>query len=323
VSSADFWALLLAALAVSAPTFAWVIAGLGLRRAGLLSEELVARLSLLAFRYGLPVMLFTGAAQVDYSTILQARYLAAGVLATVLSLGLSWLYGRWRGFPLPELGVFMQAAFRSNLAIVGIAMVTTAFGAEGIVLAALPIAVMTVLYNILAVIVLDSTHGGHSSVRSIVLGILKNPLIIGITLGALLSISPLATPHWIVASAEPLAAVFLPVTLICIGASMRFSALDAQQSIAWEASCWRLLLSPAIAVATAMVLGVEGRAIGVLFLLVASPVAASSFVMVVAVRGNGTLAANIIVLTTLLSVLTVTAGLFVLAAMDIVTLQVF
>jgi predicted permease len=217
----------------------------------------------------------------------------------------------------------MQAAFRSNLAIVGIAMVTTAFGAEGIVLAALPIAVMTVLYNILAVIVLDSTHGGHSSVRSIVLGILKNPLIIGITLGALLSISPLATPHWIVASAEPLAAVFLPVTLICIGASMRFSALDAQQSIAWEASCWRLLLSPAIAVATAMVLGVEGRAIGVLFLLVASPVAASSFVMVVAVRGNGTLAANIIVLTTLLSVLTVTAGLFVLAAMDIVTLQVF
>jgi len=42
--------------------------------------------------------------------------------------------------------------------------------------------------------------------------------------------------------------------------------------------------------------------------LLSSPVAAASFVMVVAARGDGTLASNMIVLTTLLSIVSVTAG---------------
>jgi predicted permease len=49
-----------------------------------------------------------------------------------------------------------------------------------------------------------------------------------------------------------------------------------------------------------------------------SPVAAASFVMVVAARGDGVLAANIVVLTTLLSVVTVTAGFFLLSLFALV-----
>jgi len=58
--------------------------------------------------------------------------------------------------------------------------------------------------------------------------------------------------------------------------------------------------------------------LGVLFLLVASPVAAASFVMVVAARGDGVLAANIVVLTTLLSIVTVTLGFFLLSMFSLV-----
>ena len=50
----------------------------------------------------------------------------------------------------------------------------------------------------------------------------------------------------------------------------------------------------------ALLMGVRDEPLGVLFLLTASPVAAASFVMVVAARGDGVLAANIVVLTTLL-----------------------
>ena len=78
-------ALLFAALAVSLPTFAWVALGVALKLAGLLPQALNDRISLLAFNYGLPVMLFAGAAQVDYSGLGSARYLLAGVLATLLA----------------------------------------------------------------------------------------------------------------------------------------------------------------------------------------------------------------------------------------------
>ena len=55
-----------------------------------------------------------------------------------------------------------------------------------------------------------------------------------------------------------------------------------------------------------------------LFLLIATPVAASAHIMVVAARGDSVLAANIVVLTTALSLLTITVGFFLLSAFSLV-----
>jgi predicted permease len=99
---------------------------------------------------------------------------------------------------------------------------------------------------------------------------------------------------------------------------MKLSGLRRAGTITWEATLWRLCISPVLGVMLALSMGVRGEQLGVLFLLLASPVAASSFVMVVAARGDGVLAANIVVLTTLLSMLTVTAGFFLLSMFSLV-----
>ena len=106
---------------------------------------------------------------------------------------------------------------------------------------------------------------------------------------------------------------FLPVMLLCIGGAMKLSDLRGAGAITWEAALWRLCVAPLVGVVLAVALGVRGEQLGVLFLLLSSPVAAASFVMVVAVRGDGVLAANIVVLSTLLSVVTVTLGFFLLS----------
>jgi predicted permease len=199
-------ALLYSALSVSVPTFGWVLLGLLLRRIGLVSAALIGTVSRLAFNYGLPLMLFTSAAQVDYSALGSARYLAAGALGTFLTLTLAWCYSRWRDHPRALQGIFVQAAFRSNLAIVGLGLAVSAYGERG----------------------------------------------------------------------------------------------------------------PLLTVLLALVMGVRDEHLGVLFLLTASPVAAASFVMVVAARGDGVLAANIVVLTTLLSIVTVTLGFFLLSMFALV-----
>ena len=318
MSFPDALPLFYAALAVSLPTFAWVIVGVLLQRFGLLPEALNRNLSRLAFNVGLPVMLFAGAAQVDYTTLSSARYLLAGVLATFLIVVLSALYSRWRGHPRQLQGIFVQSAFRSNLAIVGVALTFSAYGELGPVMAALPIALMTVLYNILAVWVLNATLGSGTTMRSVVLGIVRNPLIIGITGGALLAVSTLPVPAILVPVSSGLSAFFLPLVLICIGASMNFSRLYSAGILTWEASFWRLCVAPLVGILVAVSLGVQDEQLGVLFLLLASPVAASSHVMVVAAKGDGTLAANIVVLTTLLSLLTITVGFFVLSVFSLV-----
>ena len=165
MTAADVLELFQRALAVSLPTFAWVVLGLALNRFGLLPESLNNRLSLLCFRFGFPVMLFAGAARVDYTDIARARYLLAGIAGTLITLLLSWLYARWRGFARERQGIFAQTAFRSNLAIMGLALAVSAYGEQATAIAALPVAVLTTLYNVLAVWVLGVTLGAGSGLR--------------------------------------------------------------------------------------------------------------------------------------------------------------
>ena len=311
-------ALLYSALAVSVPTFAWVVLGLLLRRAGLVSAALIGTVSRLAFNYGLPLMLFTSAAQVDYSALGSARYLLAGALGTLLTLALAWLYSLWRDHPRAQRGIFVQAAFRSNLAIVGLGLAVSAYGERGPLLAALPVALLTALYNVLAVWVLNSTLGSGTSLRVLLLGIARNPLIIGIVAGVMLAVSGLPVPAVVAPAGSLLSAFFLPLMLLCIGGSMQLSKLRGTGPLAWEATFWRLCVGPLLTVLLALAMGVRDEPLGVLFLLLSSPVAAASFVMVVAARGDGVLAANIVVLTTILSMATVTVGFFLLSLFGLV-----
>lgn len=298
---------------VSAPTFGWVLVGALAARAGLLPLELNNRISRLSFNVGLPLMLFAGAAGVDYSTLTSARYLLAGVLGTLVVLGLSWVYSLWRGHSLPDRGIFSQGAFRSNLAIMGLALCISAYGERGAQLAAMAVAIMTTLYNILAVWVLNVSLGSNTSVPATLLGVIRNPLIIGIAAGAALSLSGLPIPAAIEPAGSWLSALFLPLMLVCVGGAMQISELRRSGALAWESTAWRLLVAPAITILIAMALGVKDEPLGVLFLLVATPAAASSYIMVVAARGDGVLAANIVVLTTVFSMLTITLGFFVLS----------
>jgi predicted permease len=309
--------MLVTALSVSLPTFGWVILGLILRRIGLLRDEWVQVFSRLSFRYGLPLLLFAGAAQVDYSAISQARYLLAGVITTLLITASSWVYSVSRGHLQAQRGLFVQAAFRSNLAIVGLALSVSAYGERGAVLAALPIAVLTLLYNVIAVWVLNTTLGAQTTAGALLLGVLRNPLILGISLGVVAALVAVPVPAPVFEGASFLSTLLLPMMLVCVGASMRFSALNDGRMLVAEAVLWRLLVAPTLLVVICLALGVTGEPLGVAFLLLSSPVATASFVMVVAARGDGVLAANMIVTTTLASVITVTVGFLALLLMGL------
>jgi predicted permease len=213
--------------------------------------------------------------------------------------------------PAGELGVFVQCAFRSNLALIGIALAIAAYGQRGLVLAALPVALMTVMYNVIAVILLNATLGGSRSPLAALQGVLGNPLIIGIALGVGWSLL-----GFDLAPLQPLSdfasTLFVPLALVAVGASMDLGALRGARPVTWEATLWRLCLAPALGLLVALGMGVRGDELGVLFLLLASPVAAASYVMVVAARGDGILAANLVVVTTLLSAVTIPLGFFAL-----------
>lgn len=300
------------AFVVTAPIFIIICLGIFLRRMGWVSADYAKMSSDLVFRVALPSLLFLKVARSDFS---HPPYLF--VLYSVLSLLVCfYLVDR---FVAPRLakddrGVLVQGALRSNLGIIGLAYCLNAFGDEGMTTVAAYVAAIIVLINALCVISLNRHHGDSEAeitVAWMAKAVAKNPLIRAISLAVVVSWFnvPLPTIAW--DSLTYIAQMTLPLSLICVGASIRWHEFRASKSL-YLATLAKLVVFPALVTGGGILLGFRGVELGVLYLMSASPSATVSYAMVRAIGGNYHLAAAIVAATSLGSIVTTTIGLFFL-----------
>jgi malonate transporter and related proteins len=307
------------AFSVTAPIFVMLMLGIVLKRRAMINDDFIKTASELVYNIGLPVMLFNTCATAHFSEMADKNVLIAFSIMTALVFIGSLFSAHWYCEDPRDHGIFIQGAFRGNLVILGLAFCTNAYGEHGLAIAALPVAMTVVTYNVLSVYVLNrSLHPSNSSFKPTLMGIAKNPLIIAIFLGLITNATAFPLPKVLLDSGKYLSQMVLPLALICIGGALDVSQVTRFDSTTLSASVWKLLISPTIACGIAIAFDVRGENLAILFLLAASPTATISFVMVQAMNGNTKLAANIIVQTTLGSMLTVTAGLWFLQSMGLI-----
>ncbi|WP_020209164.1 AEC family transporter [Gilvimarinus chinensis] len=301
-------------VSVSAPIFLMIALGAVLRRVGLIDEAFINTASRLVFSVGLPVLLFFSNARADFGSATDGRIMIAVVIGALLVFALSFATAGWFVRDKKDRGVLAQAAFRGNLIIIGLAYCANAYGEKGIAMAALPLAVTIVLYNVLSVVALNRDLDSGRGYGGVFAAIARNPLIIGIVAGLIYGAwgPPIAEP--VRRAGGYLGDMSLPLALLCVGGTLSLKSLGQMGGGVLAASCWKLLVSPVIAVALALLLGLKGDAVGVVFLLAAAPTATVSFVMVRGMGGNAALAATMIVQTTLFGLVSLTIGLWLVEA---------
>lgn len=301
------------AFSVTIPIFAIVLLGVVLKRIKLINDEFTRIATNLVFNIGLPVMLFISSVKTDFGQLVNVQHMVILVGVTMVIFLLSGLAAYWYVDEKRDRGVYVQGAFRGNLLIVGLAFCANAYGEEGLAIAALPSAVVIILYNILAVYVLNITLSQHeNTISGTIKGIAKNPLIIGIVSGLLVNALGLPVPDLVVETGSYMSRMTLPLALLCIGGTLNLISLKGSIATAAASSAWKLIASPLIACILSVAFGLGGKDLTVLFMLAASPTAAASFIMVKAMGGNSSLAANIIMMTIMGSIVTVTGGLLIL-----------
>ena len=301
------------AFQITAPVFVMLFLGLWLKTRNMINDGFIKTSSQLVYSLGLPVMLFITCATTDTSHTTDWNLLIAFALMTGLVFFGSLLTAHWHCADKRDEGVLIQGAFRGNLVILGLAFCANAYGEKGLALASLPVAMTVVVYNVLSVYVLNrSLHHSGASLKPTLIGIAKNPLISAIAAGFFINGLTLELPQVVLDSGKYLSQMVLPLALICIGGSLGTTKLTQIDSATLSACTWKLILSPLIACAIAIGLGLRGDALAILFLLAASPSATISFVMVQAMNGNAPLAARIVAHTTLWSLFSVTLGLWLL-----------
>lgn len=312
--------LLAFSISITGPIFMVVLLGLLLKQLGVIHLQFVQPASDLVFKVGLPAILFLSIYRADLDNFSMGLPLLVAIPITLLLFALSLPIGRLLIADKGDCGVFVQGAFRGNLAVIGLAFCSNAYGEPGLATAAVPVAVLTILYNLLAVVALNpiESDNSQSPLRRMAMNTLKNPLLIGIALGFLMKLSELPLPRLLEDTGNYFARMTLPLALLCIGASMNMKALKHSGVSTLTSSLLKLIVAPLLMISIAIWLGVRGMELGILFFLVASPTAVASFIQVKAMGGNGEFAANIVVMSTLLGIVTVTGGLLVLKALALI-----
>lgn len=306
------------AFSVTAPIFLMVLLGVVLKRGRVIDDGFVATASKVIYLVGLPTLLFISSATTDFAKLADMRLLVAFGGMTLTVFFLAQATAHWHLQHKPDRGVFVQGAFRGNLVILGLAFCANAYGARGLAIAALPVAMTVVMYNFLSVYALSRSLETDNGIGKTLKSIACNPLLVAIAIGLLVNALNIPLPDLLLDSGNYLGQMVLPLALICIGGALNLKQLRRLDRAAAVASLWKLVLSPLIACTLAIALNVRGENLAILFLLAASPTAAVSFAMVQAIGGNANLAANIIVQTTLVSLFSVTLGLWLLQALQLI-----
>ena len=311
------------------PIILMVALGYTLKRVGFMNGDFAKMANRLVFRILLPAMLFLNIYKIEDMGSVDLFYvfyvLAALIVIFLVALPLCLILSK----KAERRGVLLQAAYRSNYALIGLPLAQSLYGDEGVMIATLLSAVTIPLLNILAVISLSVFKEDHGkvSVKKILLEIVKNPLILGVLTGlAMIGIRALFVRFGIsfrLSSITPLYTVLgylssmaTPLALLVLGAQFEFSAIKALKNEIIAGVLLRTVIVPVIGLGVAYVFFFPSHFYGAHFAafvaMFATPVAVSSVPMAQEMNSDASLAGQLVVWTTIASAFSVFLAAFLL-----------
>lgn len=303
---------LILSLNVVLPLFITMSLGYFLKYLNMFDNNTLDTMNNITFKSFLPMLLFYSIYKTDLQGVFNLKLMifsATCVIALYLILYLI--------VPLIEKdnkkrGALLQGLFRSNFVIFGIPITESLFGSEKVGVAALLIAVIVTLFNILSVIALETFRGGKPDFRKISIGIIKNPLIIASCLGILTLLLKIKIPTAIEKTISDVSKIATPLSLILLGASFKFDNIKKYLKQTTIAVVGKTILTPCIILPICIMFGYRGVELSTLMIIFAAPTAISSFTMAQQMDSDSDLAGQIVVFTSAFYVVTVFMLIFIL-----------
>ena len=333
--------ILFTAVNAVVPVVLLILLGYILKEKGFITKDFVKIGNKLVFNVCLPCMLFINVYNIESFSSINWEIVLYGcaMLLVIFALGLLTSILTTK---LPERrGVILQCTFRSNIAIIGLSLASTLGGEEAVAVAAIISSFTVPVNNILAVLSLSmfasEDASKKNSVKSVLINIVKNPLIIGCALGLVflgLREAQIALfgdvvfrfnyqTKFLYTAVNNLKSIATPFALVVLGGQFEFSAVKGLLKEIFVGTIWRIVLAPVLGIGIAIALNAMGiMSCGVneypaLVALFGSPVAVSSAVMATSMGADDQLATQLVVWTSIFSIFTIFAEVCILMGMGL------
>jgi predicted permease len=296
----------------------FIVAILGALLKNFLTPAFFTHSERLVFKVALPALLFLEVARSDLQAVFRADFIAYCVGGIVVSFALLCLIVPIFIKSNDKRGAFIQGAYRSNFAILGVPLAKNMFGKAGTtqIAVVMPFAIM--LFNVFATIILcvyqpkEKQQKAHKAALHILLNMVTNPLIIAVALAVPFMLFHIGLPVIFDKSLTYLANMSLPLALLSLGANCTLKSFKGRLSMALISSSIKTIVIPLAAVLTAIFLGFRNEQLGVILILFGGPTAVSSYIMAKNMDSDYELAGQVMLISTLMCVFTLFIGTFVL-----------
>ena len=314
-----------------APILILILLGFQLKKREFLTDGFLEVGNKLMFRISLPAMLFVSVysgveslSDIKWSIVIFALVMIAVIFVLGLVAALLFIPDR------KQKGVVLQCSFRSNFAIIGLVLADGLGGSSAVAVVGILSAFSVTLFNVLAVISLTVFSDNKTfDIKNIIRGIITNPLIIGILSGvvalAFKNVFPVdKNLKFLYSAFETLGKLATPLALIVLGGRFTFKAGAGMLKQIAIATIMRIVVAPFIALGLAVILTKLGvvnfgtSEFPALIALFATPVAVSSAVMAAEMKSDAVLADQLVVWTSVFSVITIFIFIVALRSLEMI-----
>ena len=286
------------------PLYFYMATGAVLRKMKILKMEDLPKMNALLFRSFLFFSLFNNVRNANFSGADSGKLMLFGAAAALFLFGLYMLTVPHIIRDYRQSSVAIQAMYRSNFVLLGMAYAEQLCGAENVGPVSLLISIVVPIFNLLAVFTFELLRGGKVDLGRVLLKIAKNPLIIASALGALCALLKIQFPEYLDKPMKALGSAATPFAMVLVGASLTLKSMAKNRKLVLSVSAVRLILSPLLVVPVAVLLGFRDAALVGIMAATAAPTAVVSVAMSYELGGDGELAAEIVATTSLLSLFT-------------------
>lgn len=233
---------------------------------------------------------------------------------TVILIGIAWAVSR----PFGSLGRSTQSAMMVSIVLVnsgnlGLPVITFAFGQAAIPTAVVIVALTSIVTTTVGVFL--SSRGSLSS-RAALLRVFRTPLIYALSAALVVNLFGVQLPLAITRAAHLLAQATIPMILLLLGAQLARSSMREQVGPRWKALLTavgaRLVIAPLVVAALTPLLGFSGLEQHALVVQLAMPTAVNAAVVAAEFGGDADFVGGAVVVSTLASLVTMTALLSVM-----------
>jgi predicted permease len=302
-------------LTVALPIFALICSGYGAHRLGLLTEEAGAGLDRFVYYFALPVLLFDRMASAPANRLLVWPFLGAYLLAGLAVYGLAFAAARYlSGRSTGGAALDAQGAVFGNVGYIGLPLAQAAAGKAALIPMAVALTLDHAFFVPLTLALLAAGNGragGRAGAVAAAVGNLaRNPLVVAILAGALLSATGFALPPALRAFAALLGGAAGPCALFAVGAALARRSARGSAAEGGLMTVFKLGLHPlAMWVTMNWVFDVQPMWASVAVLAAALPLAEDAVALARRFGDSEQAASTAFVLSTLASLVTVSAAL--------------